>query len=118
MQSYCSTLLWTAQQRAALLADPEALMYTAALDALCPPRAVRAFRVVRFHDAWPTRRACRRSVQFTVWDPPAEVVFEPGACYRVTALTPIQRRAWRPPEAEADIFLASTAQTRWTSLAP
>ena len=86
MQSYCSTLLWTAQQRAALLADPEALMYTAALDALCPPRAVRAFRVVRFHDAWPTRRACRRVPDGELHRPPAEVVFEPGACYRVCLL--------------------------------
>lgn len=106
-------LLWCARARDAVLSAPESEAYAAALEALCPARVVRALCIVRFHDARPTRRASPRTVQLTVWDPPALAV---GARYLVTRLVPTQRSSWRAREVEADVFLATTRGTRWRAL--
>lgn len=103
-------LLWCARLRDAVLSAPESEAYAAALDALCPARVVRSLCIVRFHDARPTRRVSPRTVQLTVWDPPALAV---GARYLVTRLVPTQRASWRAREVEADVFLATTRATRW-----
>ena len=63
-------LLTAVRARLAVLAQPESDAYTDELDRVCPPRRVRSFRIVRFHDARPTARACARTVQLTVWHAP------------------------------------------------
>lgn len=109
-QAQLQYLLWCARERAAILAAPESTAYVAARDAQCPPRAVRALCIVRFHDARPTRRVSRRTVQLTVWDPPCLME---GARYLVTHLVPTHRTAWRARSVDADAFLATTRATQW-----
>lgn len=103
---WLGALLWAAQQRASALAGDEAL------DVLCPPRMVRQFRVVRFHDLGGSR-AARRTVQLTVWDPKDDGLLSEGRALRVTHLIPIRRASWRRPEISADVFLATTASSHW-----
>ena len=105
---WLGALLWAAQQRLLALSSDEAL------DDLCPPRAVRSFRVVRFHDylGAPTQR----TVQLTVWDPRDDDMLAEGAALRVTHLLPIKRASWRKPNIAADVFLATTADSQWAKL--
>ncbi|PKI84953.1 hypothetical protein MVES_000917 [Malassezia vespertilionis] len=110
-QARLAALLWSARARASALDAPHTDAHTSILDALCAPRRVKAFCIVRFHDAQRTKRTTRRSVQLTVWDPPP--FLKEGARLQVSHLIPTQRDAWRARDAAADVFLATTRQTTW-----
>ncbi|KAI0785380.1 hypothetical protein BC629DRAFT_1700031 [Irpex lacteus] len=95
---------------------------TRELDALCPPRQVRSFRVLVVRDATTHRRPARRTAQVTVWDVLTAYVdeygvpgqFKEGQRFVVTNLVPTQGSAWMDPRAEEGvIYLASRRDTKW-----
>jgi len=79
---YMGALLSAVRERVTAVSQPGTPPYEAALRALCAPRQVKTFCTLRVREARMTRRASRRTVLLTVWEPPE---LEPGARYEVRA---------------------------------
>lgn len=105
-------------------ADDERAQVERELERLCPSRNVRDFKVVKFRDArLPAapketvrgKNPYARSVQLTVWEASklGDLLRE-GARFIVTNLVPTSKSAWRQPDEEADVFLSTRRDTRWT----
>ena len=109
--AYLSAILHALHERVHVLSEPSSGEYTSALHERCPRRHIRAFRIVRVRDAWPTRRTSRRTAQLSVWGDTD--VLEEGGRYEITQLVPTQGRSWRARECVADAFLSTTRDTRY-----
>ncbi|KAH9964099.1 hypothetical protein BC827DRAFT_49058 [Russula dissimulans] len=91
------------------------------LQAACPPREVRSFRVLLMRDACATRRPARRMVELTVWDVlqlgldgTPEGHFKEGQSFQVTNLLPTQKNAWMDRGVEgAHVYLSTSKTSRW-----
>ncbi|KAL1737877.1 hypothetical protein HDZ31DRAFT_51742, partial [Schizophyllum fasciatum] len=94
------------------------------LETLCPPRNVRSFRVVVGRDARVRRKPANRTAQITVWDVMnlalyegrPEGTIEVGHRFLVTNLMPSAQSAWMGNEPNAEIYLSTRRDTRWTRL--
>ncbi|CDS01680.1 hypothetical protein [Sporisorium scitamineum] len=105
----------------------------AKLEKLCPPRKVRAFRVVRLKDARlppppppataqqaggsgvkHKRNPHARTVKVNVWDvAELENELREGRRFLVTNLIPASKSAWRKADEMGDIFLSTSRDTKW-----
>lgn len=93
------------------------------LDQLCPRRRVTSFRECRFVDGpaggATLQRPCRRRGQLKIRDIdkyPEGLIAE-GCKYRVTNLAPIKPSTWRGADEDADVFLTTRRETKWTRIA-
>ncbi|KAJ3567335.1 hypothetical protein NP233_g6425 [Leucocoprinus birnbaumii] len=94
------------------------------LEATCPPRDVRSFRVIVVEDSQTCRRPANRHAQLTVWDVLSLTLSEgskPGAIevgtrFLITNLIPQQQGAWMGNQPNSQIFLATTRASRWRKL--
>lgn len=114
----------------------------AKLDALCPPRKVRDYRVVRLKDARlppppappatvasaaaqqaggsgvkPKKNPYARTLKLTVWDATEHGdELREGRRFLVTNLMPTSKSAWRKADDEGDIFLSTKRDTKWSAV--
>ncbi|KAH9058304.1 hypothetical protein EDB87DRAFT_1685476 [Lactarius vividus] len=94
------------------------------LQAACPPREVRSFRVLLMRDACVMRRPARRVVELTCWDVlslsfdgAAAGHFKEDQRFQITNLTPTQKSAWMDRYAEGShVYVSSSKISRWTKL--
>ncbi|TRM66012.1 hypothetical protein BD626DRAFT_546395 [Schizophyllum amplum] len=94
------------------------------LQTTCPPRSVRSFRIIVGRDARTQRKPAYRIAQITVWDVmnlalyegKQEGTIEIGHRFLVTNLMPSAQSAWMGNEPDAEIYLSSRRDTRWTRL--
>lgn len=94
------------------------------LEATCPPRDIRSFRVIIVEDSRTYRRPAHRHAQLTVWDALTLTLSEgakPGAIdvgnhFRITNLIPQQQGAWMGNQPNSQIFLATTRASQWRKL--
>jgi len=96
------------------------------LKTICPPRDVRAFRVLIVQDACTVRRPANRIAQLTVWDVLTlhldEGSNKPGGGfdvaqrYMATNLMPQQQSAWMNCEPGSEVYLCTRRDTRWTRI--
>ncbi|KAH9170557.1 hypothetical protein EDB89DRAFT_1977284 [Lactarius sanguifluus] len=92
------------------------------LQAACPPREVRSFRVLLMRDARVTRRPARRVVELTCWDVLSLSFdgataghFKEGQRFQITNLMPTQKSAWMDRHAEGShVYVSSSKISRWT----
>ncbi|KAL1737489.1 hypothetical protein EV714DRAFT_241592 [Schizophyllum commune] len=90
----------------------------------CPPRNVRSFRVIVGRDARTNRKPANRNAQITVWDVMnlalyegrPEGTIEVGHRFLITNLMPSAQSAWMGNEPDAEIYLSTRRDTRWTRL--
>ncbi|KAF5352763.1 hypothetical protein D9756_005896 [Leucocoprinus leucothites] len=94
------------------------------LEAACPPRDIRSFRVLVVEDSRTCRRPANRHAQLTVWDVLGLTLFEgakPGAIevgsrFLITNLIIQQQGAWMGNGPGSQIFLSTTRASRWRKL--
>ncbi|CAL1694441.1 unnamed protein product [Somion occarium] len=95
------------------------------LNAVCPPRQVRNFRVIQVHDAQSFRRPAVRTAQITVWnvlelhvsEGAAAGSFSPGQRFMITNVIPSQKGAWgKDPDEASMIYLVTRKDSRFTRI--
>ncbi|KDN43004.1 hypothetical protein K437DRAFT_225895 [Tilletiaria anomala UBC 951] len=122
-----NTLVDAAHQRKLQLQDEAHAELEAELDEKVGPRNVRSFRVIKAVDFFPRlseddaadgRKSCAREAQLTVWDAAnlVEGELKVGNCFMITSLVPVSTTAWRGPDDDAEIFLATRKDTKWIRL--
>ncbi|KAF9644663.1 hypothetical protein BDM02DRAFT_3190371 [Thelephora ganbajun] len=94
------------------------------LNALCPLRNVKDFRVVIARDARTDRKPANRTAQITVWNVMSLAFeeggdrgdFKVGQTFLVSNLFPNQPGSWMNPSTNADglVYLATGRRTHWT----
>ncbi|KAF9454198.1 hypothetical protein P691DRAFT_754960 [Macrolepiota fuliginosa MF-IS2] len=95
------------------------------LEATCPPRDVRNFRVIVVQDSQTCRRPANRYAQLTVWDVLSLTLSEgvepgtikTGSRFLITNLIPQQQSAWMgTTKLKSQIFLTTTRSSKWRIL--
>ncbi|KZT30791.1 hypothetical protein NEOLEDRAFT_1159892 [Neolentinus lepideus HHB14362 ss-1] len=90
----------------------------------CPPRKIRNFRVVVAKDSRTYKRDAYRKAQITVWDVmdlafgegTKAGAFAPNQRFIVTNLIPTQQGAWMGNEPDAEVYLTTRRDSRWTKI--
>ncbi|KAH7930929.1 hypothetical protein BV22DRAFT_1077497 [Leucogyrophana mollusca] len=94
------------------------------LQATCPPRDIRDFRVIIVRDAYTRRHPPNRKAQLTVWDvlglsstEGGEAgIFEPGQKFLISNLMPTQQSAWMGRDVDSEVYLSTRKNSRWKKI--
>jgi len=90
----------------------------------CPPREVRAFRVLIVQDSRTCRKPANRTAQLTVWNIMSLTLdegsragdFAVGQRYLIFNVVPTSLGAWMDREPGSEIFLSTRRDTKWVKI--